>query len=579
MDSIILNLSNPVILLGALVVFMVAMCRFNKPQTLLTESSDNDFDWLAFLKQTLTWQSGKQNPLLRPPRANTTVFRFRLHQILYAVIAVVVYFLMLVPSIRSQFQGIIEWFVQSGLPDVSKADPLVISAFVVLILPNVPPFRWADITIRTKLYEHALIPAQQLREINRLKRAPYNPRADLIEQVRITAVAEGFHTSDIAYNSQFRTTQSLWCKCLLLIESINEWEADDHYKTAFAVLKEPDSDMRSVDVVKQMQLDLVADARVCFSELRQNSGVKSDEIAKREEVFRLSCRVLLTKIYSLLACISLHSHYSDVDRVEKFGDMGFHLEVEHNGPIPDSNDLLILAIIVSAVIVFPLAYKLGVVKAIMIGMIMLSAVLSPIVLARVCPRMCSGVLKRHGPNVMYPLMSGLLAAFIGFLVFYLGGQFLQPSSFCAFTGVERYTNCSYPWSFLHGGLAFLLAIRLGRGNYPDVSRLQGWQRYRQWGDFTDAIFCAVCMLCIAAFIVIPLLEPLRPNHPIEGMSYWMILGRMTVVSFILGFVVPTWYRAQKNTYDGRNRRGNLAKRERFSKEMDLIRHGGPRELT
>lgn len=573
MGSLILNSAELANYLGALVVLIAAMCRFNKPQILLPESSENNLNWLYYLKQSLRWNLGKQNLLLRPPRANTTAFRFRLHQFAYALLGLLIYLLMLFePSIRSQFQDVIGWFVQKGLPDITKADPLIIAAFVVLILPNVPPFRWADITIRTKLYDRALIPAQQLREINRLKMAKYNPRADLVEQVRKTAVTESFHINDIVYDSQYKTTQSLWSKCLLLIESINVWEADDHYKTAFAALKEPDSDRRSVDIVKEMQQNLVADARVCFDKLRKNSGEKSEELTNREAVFRSSCRDLLNKIYLLLAGISLHSHYSDTDRIAEFGKLGFHLEAERNSPLPDSNDMLMLAIILCAVIVFPLAHKLGPVKAIMIGAIMFSAVMTPIVLARVCPKMCKRTLKQHGPNVVYPLLVGVLAAFIGFLVFYLGGQFLTPSGFCAFTGYERYINCSYPWSFLHGGIAALLATRLVTGEYPNVSLLQGWQRYRQWGDFKDAIICAVCMLLITAFIVIPLLEPLRPN-PIEGGAYWMILIRMTMVSFILGFVVPTWYRAQKSMNDGKNRRNNPEKRERFNQKLDSIRQG------
>lgn len=573
MGSLTLNSVELVNYLGALVVLIAAMCRFNNPQILLPESSANNLNWLHYLKQSLSWNPGKQNLLLRPPRANTTAFHFRLHQFLYALLGLLIYLLMLFePSIRFQFQDIIGWFVQKGLPDITEAGPLIIAAFVVLILPNVPPFRWADITIRTKLYERALIPAQQLREINRLKMAPYNPDVDLVEQVRKTAVAENFHASDIVYDSQYPTTRSLWSKCLLLMANINTWEADDHYKTAFAALKEADSERRSVDVVKEMQQNLVADARVCFDKLRKNNGKKNEELTNREAVFRSHCCDLLKKIYSLLAGISLHSHYSDTDRIAQFGKLGFHLEVEGTSPLPNSNDMLMLTIILCTVIVFPLAYKLGLIKAIMIGAIMFSAVLSPIVLARVCPKMCDLTLKRYGPNVVYPLLSGVLAAFLGFLVFYLGGQFLTPSGFCAFTGYERYINCSYPWSFLHGGIAALLAIRLGTGEYPNVSLLQGWQRYRQWGDFKDAIICAVCMLLITAFIVIPLLEPLRPNR-IEGSAYWMIIIRMTIVSFILGFVVPTWYRAQKSMHDVDNRRNNPEKRERFKQQLDSIRHG------
>ena len=129
MGSLILNSAELANYLGALVVLIAAMCRFNKPQILLPESSENNLNWLYYLKQSLRWNLGKQNLLLRPPRANTTAFRFRLHQFAYALLGLLIYLLMLFePSIRSQFQDVIGWFVQKGLPDITKADPLIIAA-------------------------------------------------------------------------------------------------------------------------------------------------------------------------------------------------------------------------------------------------------------------------------------------------------------------------------------------------------------------------------------------------------------------------------------------------------------------
>ncbi len=560
--------------LGLAAVLLSAMSRFNNPQVLLNESSTQHESWWKQLKHILSLNPGQKNLLLRPPRANTTVFRYRLYQFLYALLAVLIYLLVLFqPDILKQIQEIILWFAPENMPNLKNAGPLVIAAFVVLILPNVPPFRWADIKIRSLLYDRALIPAQQLREMHRLKMASYNPPNNLVEQVREIAVTEGFAASDIAYNSKNPTTKSLWGKCIILMEQIKNWEADDHYKTAFAVLKEPDSEKRSVAAVMEMQQNLIADARVCFDELRMNHGEKSEALNNRETVFRSSCRTLLVKTYSLLAGISLHSHYSDHERIMQFGKLGFHLEPEANGPIPNPNDLLILTIILCIFLVLPLADKLGPVRGIMIGIVMFSAVLTPIVLAYVCPRMSDRKhqQQRHGPNVLYPVLSGILAAFFGFLIIVIGSQFIEPSTYCNYTGYERYINCSYPWSFLHGGIAILLAIRLGTGEYPDVNLLQGIQRYREWGNIKDAVICAFFMLMITVALVIPEQEMLRGNS-LEYWAYWKMLLRITVMSFVLGFIVPTWYRAQNNINNKVDRRRDPKERERFKQELDLLQH-------
>jgi len=567
------NSKELILWLGVLVVWMAAMSRFNRPQTLFHSSSEQKINLLKLLKQSFSRGPSVQGLLLRPPRASTTIFRYRLYQTIYAILAILIYFLMLLqPDIQDQFQQIIGWFVKSGVPDITDSGPLVMATFVVLVLPNIPPFRWADIAIRSLLYERALIPAQQLREINRIKMAAYSPPEALMQKVQQLAKAEYFNVEDIEYNPVQPTAKSLWCKCLLLIEHIKIWEVDDNYMTAFAVLKEPDSERRSVDVVKEMQKNLIGDARAYFRELRDDPDVTSRRMADREVVFRNNCRELLNKTYALLAGVTLHSHYSDNERVKQFGDVGLKLETNSTAPLPDSNDMLMLTLILCTVLVFPLAYKLGLVKAVMIGAIMMSAVLSPVFLARYCPGVSDHKRKRYGPNVIYPLLSGLLAASLGFTIFSLAGLFIEPSDFCEYTGYERYLNCSYPWGILHATIALLLATRLPRGSYPDIKQLQGWRRYQQWGNFNDAVICAIGMWLVTTLAVVPLLEAIRPERFLESGS-WMIPARIALVSFILGFVVPTWYRAQKSTFNGQDRRRNLFKREQFDRDLMSIRRG------
>jgi len=402
--------------------------------------------------------------------------------------------------------------------------------------------------------------------------APYNPPAELYEKMHTVALAEGFNEHDINYDPRNPTTQSLWFKSLLLVEHIKIWEADDHYKTAFAALKEPDSNRRSVNVVKEMQRDLITDAHLYFEQLRRPENQDDDELNQREAEFRVNCRALLRKIYSLLAAISLHSHYSDNERINKFGAFGIKLEQAPGGPMPDANDMLILAIILCAILVVPLGLRIGAAKAIMIGAIMLSAVLTPVVLARFCPKIRKPTNAGYAPNAVYPILSGIVAATVGFLIILFSEPFIEPSKYCDFTGLERYFNCSYPWSILHASTAMLLAVCLCVGKYPDVRQLQGWRRYRQWGSFRDAVLCAFCMFLITFFVAMPLLESLRPLIAGSDMKLSVAI-RMTLVAFILGFIVPTWYRSQKSRGTKVNRRHHPGKRERFQREIAAIRQG------
>jgi hypothetical protein len=579
MDTLASLAAEIIAFLGALIVFMAAMARFNNPRLLITESPLDDKKWQHYLKDMLSWSPGRQSILLKPPRANTTAFRYRLYQIFYASIGILVYLLLLYqPDIRLQLQEIIGWFVAEGAPDISKAQPLVVAAFVVLILPNLPPLLWGDTAIRTWLYERALIPAQQLREVNRLKMARYNPPQNLLEQVRKLLLVEGFEKRDIEYDPDQPTTQSLWAKCMLLNEQLRRWEADDHYKTAFAALRDPDSDMRSVDEVKEMRRQLLGDALVCLGQLRMPDGDKSDELVERENEFRANCCVLQKKFYTVMAGVSLHSHYSDSERVRKFREIGFELEPEPSGPLPDANDMLVLVVILCGIIVVPLSFSLGPFRATMIGAMMFSAVISPVLLARFFPGLCDAATRRYAPNLVYPIASALLAAALGFLIFLAANQFSPPSPSCG-AGIDHYLNCSYPWAILHAGIALLLAIRLSSGEYPDVRKLLGWRRYRQWGSFTDAILCAIGAALIAAIIALPLLESLRPERfrivylpaTPEEFFFWRITLRMALVGFVLGFFVPTWYRAHKSPYGAGDRRRNPHQRECFEQDLQSLR--------
>ena len=298
-------LEIPLTWIGSMVVFLVAMARFNDPVPLAPRSLANVRSWKSMVRSWFRWHTESIDPLYRPPRANTTVFKYRVYQIVYAIIALMVYWLFInQPIVLSNVQTIILDLVKTihdtnDIPFIGESGPLVIAAFVLLVLPNVPPFKGADISIRRTLYRRASIPAQQLREMNRLLKAPYQPPAESVETVRNELIAEGFDPRDIVYNPDIPTTQSLWTKCAVLIQQIKFLEADENYTTAFAILLEPDTDLRSVESVKAHYRALMSDARACFVALRVPDADTSDEVAQRTEMFRAHCKELLESIYRL----------------------------------------------------------------------------------------------------------------------------------------------------------------------------------------------------------------------------------------------------------------------------------------
>ncbi len=565
-------ISDPTVIMfltGLVVVGIGAAVRFSHPSDAIGIELRGD-DWRTKLHKLLRRNNKSRMPLFIPARAHTTLFRYRLYQSTYITIGLVLFWAVhSIEPVREQIQIIINGFGFSDMPFVGESGALVMATFVVLILPNIPPFNWADGTIRRLLYERAKIPAQQLREMHRLKQERYIPSQQHLNDVYRTALDEGFSAEDIRYIPDHCTTQSLWCKCMLIIRQIKLWQAKDKYKTAFAVLMDESGSHLAVDVLLSRYNDLLPKARYYFSAKKGEVNLQQDELKSLDDDFRGYCKEILEECYKLLSRISLHSHYTDHERVRCFNKIGFDLKENESGPIPDLNDMLLLILLLGVVIVLPLSQPAGILKAVMIGGILLSAILTPIMLAHLYPGLSSSSPATHySPNLVFPVLSGLAAAGIGFLILTLAGSFLPADEYCSFSGLERYTNCSYPWSYLHAGLAFLLAWRMRIGSYPDINRLEGWQRYRIWGDLKDALLCAFGLLVITLIAVIPAMESLGRALPDERTAGMLI--RVFGVAFCMGFFVPTWYRARKGHWS-RERRRDLKERARFDQELRAIR--------
>jgi hypothetical protein len=382
--------------------------------------------------------------------------------------------------------------------------------------------------------------------MNRLKNAQFQPPKEVMDTVCKHARANGFSASDINYDPDHPTAQSLWCKCIILMEEIDTWAEDNRYKTAFAVIHDPEGRQRSVELVRSGYNALVPDAITYFNTMHNASKVNKTALQKREACFRTQCKELLQRIYGLLSRVSLHAHYSDHERVENFRKLGFLL-TEDDIPIPDPNELIILGLILALLLVGPLSHSAGmpIGKAIMIGCIMFTAVLTPIVLATICPGVGTHNRARNTPYILYPIVSGATAMFMGMLIILIGSLFMTPRSECGDTGWTWYTTCAYPWGFLHGGIALLLAWRMRSGDYPEIQQLTGLNRIRKWGDPLDALICSAGMILIAFFLVVPLLEGLPSPRIFEGWRFLRMLVTIGLLSLVLGFIVPTWYKANK----------------------------------
>lgn len=533
------------VMIGALTVFLVALARFNVPPPAKLSLPPEAPRILGLLRQLAQWKAEPDSNILPPPRADTTLFRFWLYRTAYGVIGVVVY--LVVYEVPGVLQGVQMVVNLAGLEDpfmLKGATPFML-AIVVLLLPVLPVFKGAEVSIRRALYLRALIPAEQLRLQARLKKATYEVKDDVLQKVRETLEAEGFDRSDIVYEAT-PTTRSLWTKAALLMEHSERWQQEKKYQTAFAVLKESESNKRSAVVVREAYDALKGDAATCFTELRDHPDQR--ETVSRDARFRRDCAALLKMMYALLSRVSLHSHYSDRDRVTYMGQIGFQLRRRVGGPIPDPDETLWLGIILGFAVILPmwLWARVGVVGAVMVASIFFTAVVTPILIAA---ENLQFAMKRGDriPAIAFPVVSGLVAAVLGIMINLCVWSIIEGTdgslSINIRDGWSRFRAGAYLFYFLVFLVAFLIAVRMRSGAYPDISKLKGYARYQEWGNLWDAAVFSGCTILLMALYIKPRLVELRPERFLD--NDWHLVIIPAIMTFVIGFFVPTWYRANK----------------------------------
>jgi hypothetical protein len=536
-QPLIVNLS------GLAIIFFYSLYRFNSPPPAEPEINPDGSKVVATLRQ---WFQMRQPPtplILPPPRANTTAFKFWLYRLVYAFIGVGIYLLVIqVPGLREPIPGIMKLFELPALPELDLTNGLVL-AILLIVLARVPPMRGADATIRRALYERASIPAHQLGFQFLLRGAVYLPDSEMLKSIREDLTADGFAAADIAYDNQ-STTRSLWTKINLLMRQLEIWGQRDQYQTAFAILREPGSEKLSVDRVREACQALKGDARTHLAAFRQQPY--EEGTWQRKERFRQECKALLEAIYCLITRVMLRSHFSYYDAIAAVKRAGFDIQA-NTTPLPNKNDLVALILIFFVVVTIPMSYTLGFYRATMITVIYVLATLTPIYLAAEWPNLLRSDDDRRMPPVAFPIVSALLAGAAGFLIALCIGSMQATEGaiwqFSVSQGLRRWQMISYPWTILVCGLTAALSILMLVGHYPDVSRMQGIRRYRQWISPLDGLVLGAFTLALMVLLVFPMLVRLVPRY-----YTWkepLVMIRPVITAFVIGLVVPTWYRGNR----------------------------------
>lgn len=567
------------VVIGVLLVAVAAFFRFKVAPIAPKRSQIAGVpQWLGCTLTWLTWKGEPQSALFPPPRANTTFMKYLLFRLSYVCIFVMVYlaigFITGVAKEVDTIFEIIRHFVEvKDFGRFQDFGPIAL-AVVIMMGSQFPPFRWIDLGLRGFLYEHAAIDGQRIFESNRLKRSDYRGEDLMVagsrkagaahKEVCDRLVPDGFDREDLRYlPGAPETAHSLWMKASLLNVHISNWEAMNKYKTAFKVLTERDSNERSVKAVHNNYEILKGNAVTCFKALREAPDLATTR--DREADLRRDCKALLDQMYNLLARVSLISHYSDYERIECMGEIGFRLDPIPGGPTPDADEMVCLAAIVAVMIVLPLWWLTDhLPRTLAVGFAMSSAMLTPVVLAHLYPRFAFKKRTTGSPSVAFPCVSGLVSGAIGFVVIFLCFSGASIERMMTDLGDTQY----YQWTTFLFLLAALIGHRMRVGEYPGPSELESLPRHRAHGDLRDAsIFAGSIAVLVFALFAESTLEAWGEDR------FALKASRLVLpppFAFVVGFLIPTWYRAQ---------RARPAGMTRSRRRPWLGDPGGPRPLS
>lgn len=490
-----------------------------------------------------------------PPRANTTAIRYNLYKAIYMLCILATYLAVaFIPALQKIVVAAGEKFLEvgiltnAGLAVDSNAHLLAgnasfaVLAVVFVLLLRAPVVRRGEETLRYYFYEHAAIPAQQRLVQSRLRKSPFKVEPAVLKEVKRELKSDGFNLEDIHYDES-SSAQSLWTKAAVLIEMVNRMRAEDCYKTAFATISEPSTGNCLVDDVEFRYQALKGDAKACLKELRERPGQETTNM--REERFRDECHHLLESLYRLLSLVTLRSNFCECDVALCVRRLGFDVDFRVS-PLPTLNDLFWLLFLLFVTVAIPLLQiaNLAWYKALAIELAYFVSVVVPVIIAAEWPAIVRNA-KYSMLNIVYPFMSGIVAALAG-TVIAITRHTLEPSDhiFNIVEAVNVYILQSQPWAILHFVLAGTLAFLIQFGTYPDVVGLSRLKRYQLVGSLRDALILSVIVVATVTMYVYPELMSRIPERVERSIVMMHVLP--TLVAFVVGFIVPTWYRSNAN---------------------------------
>lgn len=476
-----------------------------------------------------------------PPtnRASTTAVRYHTAAVTYFAIYLFIYYVLtkypsLLVVLPLEDVGIASKEIGGVMKTLQELSPaLLVALLLTTLLPRIPLLSSIDNWLRTQLQERATIPYEARRLSKELRNTKFNVSQDMRNEIQGALVEDGFEPRDIVFDENDQP-QYQWTKIATLMAHLESgWKSDRKF-TGYIHSSNP------YRLLKDSYKHLTVKAKTCF---RLNRGIPlegedqqiCDAIFECTANFKEQCNELLKNLCDFISRGVLKCQITHSTRWRALYAMGFKTpDTDTRERLTINQALTLLVILVPVLLLNFVLFGSRLPGNALLMVTMIATIYTVAVVCAVYPK---GIWKftrrnKHGtrPMVFY-LVAGFAAVALAvpvslafkFFIFSISKEQTMATAFSA--AWNDFSTRSYPWMLMAFITAFFTAFHADNRPSTKITcqRLRWIEGFAQAAVSLSAAYIVVCWLDLGDRLI-------------------RVLGTTAVIGFIIGFVVPYWYR-------------------------------------
>ncbi|OGW52056.1 MAG: hypothetical protein A2Z50_02905 [Nitrospirae bacterium RBG_19FT_COMBO_42_15] len=473
-------------------------------------------------------------------RASTTAARYHITAAIYSFIYLLIYYIL------SKYQYLLGAIGISGASDIIsdakntlQGQPHLLAALLLtVLLPKIPMLSSIDNWLRKQLNEHAAIPHEARRLSRELHNTEFNVPQDVRNKIQEALVDDGFEPTDIVFDKS-NQPQHLWTKIAVLVAHMeSKWESDSKFTGYFNA--EPYSS--NYKQLKDKYKHLSDKAKKCFR-LHQEIPIEGEDQKIRNAIkectanFKEQGRDLFKGLCDFISQGVLKCQLTRTTRWDALNAIGFETPNTDDGREKLTIDQVLMLFCILIIVLILNITLFGSHSGEYARKIFLYSKIATLhTIAVVCVVYLKNKWKFTLRNthdtrpMLFYLTAGIAAVILAIpinlmfnFIFYITDSEHVVTAFeKAWIGLST----RYPYMLLTFITAFGTAINIDNRPF--------WKITYSVLRWIEGVIQALFNLS-AAYIVYLLL-----NDPTRDLNRLLLTGAL--IGFIIGFVVPHWYR-------------------------------------